>query len=408
MAEIAKFHGVRFLLASLICSAITLLSGCANVNPVGPNASFFRDEAFAKPTVPVASRDDFFAMSPAMTAWMQSHVGVSHQGETADGRAKRYQRALIDALYDGRQLKIDYDATITRRAAETFDLRAGNCLSLVIMTAAFAKAMDLDVQYRSVDVNETWSRANGMYVAIGHVNITIGKKRTTQIDARQDYVPLTVDFFPPEATVGQRSWPITESTVIAMYMNNRAAEVLADGDETAAYWWSRAAIGEDPEFLPAYNTLGVVYRRKGSLDAAALAFNHVLAFEPYNSKALSNMATVLEQQGRTTEALQMQARLDNLLRRGQQAPFAFFNAGIRHMEAGEYQLARAAFTKELERDPNNDEVNYWQARALVQLGEMKRADDHLSTAIDYSTTSQRRELYAAKRDYLKNHRAKSG
>jgi tetratricopeptide (TPR) repeat protein len=78
------------------------------------------------------------------------------------------------------------------------------------------------------------------------------------------------------------------------------------------------------------------------------------------------------------------------------------------MQAGEYQLARAAFARELDRDPYNDEVNYWQARALLQLGEIKRADDHLNTAIEYSTTLQRREIYAAKRDHLKQQLRKAG
>ena len=44
----------------------------------------------------------------------------------------------------------------------------------------------------------------------------------------------------------------------------RAAEALAGGDVGGAYWWARAAIRQDPQFISAYNTLGVIYRRHGA------------------------------------------------------------------------------------------------------------------------------------------------
>jgi hypothetical protein len=41
---------------------------------------------------------------------------------------------------------IEYDSTVTRTAAQTYAARAGNCLSLVIMTAAFAEELGLRVR----------------------------------------------------------------------------------------------------------------------------------------------------------------------------------------------------------------------------------------------------------------------
>ncbi len=49
--------------------------------------------------------------------------------------------ALFEALYSKGQLKLEYDSAKTRNAAQAFAARSGNCLSLVIMTAAFAKEM---------------------------------------------------------------------------------------------------------------------------------------------------------------------------------------------------------------------------------------------------------------------------
>ena len=61
---------------------------------------------------------------------------------------------------------------------------------------------------------------------------------------------------------------IEEKTILAMYMNNRAAESLAGGRIDDAYWFARAAVLQDPDFMTPYNTLGVVYQRHGNLGEA--------------------------------------------------------------------------------------------------------------------------------------------
>ena len=61
-------------------------------------------------------------------------------------RSKDRQRALNDALYSKNQLKLSCDAEMTRNAPPTFAARAGNCLSRVIMTAAFAKEIGVPIR----------------------------------------------------------------------------------------------------------------------------------------------------------------------------------------------------------------------------------------------------------------------
>jgi hypothetical protein len=56
-----------------------------------------------------------------------------------------------------------------------------------------------------------------------------------------------------------------------MFMNNRAAEELAQGRVHEAYWWLRGAHAQDPGFANLYNTLGVVYRHHGALAEAEQA-----------------------------------------------------------------------------------------------------------------------------------------
>src|SRR6266480_5070817 len=243
--------------APILC---ILLAACAHTPVAQPPAQLFSDQLFAAPSERIRA-DDVFALSDEMKRYLETEMA---------GRLlnKGLQKGLIDALYSQNQLRLEYDAAITRNAAQAFEARSGNCLSLVIMTAAFAKALGLSVEYHSAFVEPSWSRAGGMYFLSGHVNLTLGGK---WIGARTAYASgelLTIDFLPAQELRGLRTWVIPEATIVAMYMNNRAAESLVRGQLNDAYWWGRAAVEHDPKFLSSYNTLGIIYRDHGNLQEA--------------------------------------------------------------------------------------------------------------------------------------------
>jgi hypothetical protein len=132
-----------------------LLVGCATA-PAPERADYLlRDKLFAAPSQRI-SADDVFALSDDMRRYLRSEIAEQL-------RFRGPQRGLIDALYDKTQLKLEYDAEITRNASQTFAARAGNCLSLAIMTAAFAKEMGLTVRYQRILVDDAWSRSGNMY-----------------------------------------------------------------------------------------------------------------------------------------------------------------------------------------------------------------------------------------------------
>src|SRR6476619_579618 len=152
-------------LAPILLAASCLLAGCATTPaPAGPQA-LLADPLFAPPSEPVRT-DDLFAMSDAMRRYLW--VDIADQV-----RIEGKQVGLMEALRSQAQLKLEYDAARTKKAAATFDTRTGNCLSLVIMTAAFAKELRLPVSYRSAYLEESWSRSGNLLISTGHVNITV-------------------------------------------------------------------------------------------------------------------------------------------------------------------------------------------------------------------------------------------
>jgi Flp pilus assembly protein TadD len=364
-----------------------LVAGCAQAPVAKSPGGLFRDELFAAPTQQISARE-VFALSEAMTRYLK--VGL------ADQLQKGARQALIDAVSQG-QLKLEYDSVSTRNAAEAFDAKAGNCLSLVIMTAAFAKALGLEVQYNSAAVGDLWSRSGNIYFLNGHVNVTLGKRYSDPRTLYDTAELMTIDFLPGAEMRALRTKPIDEPTIVAMFMNNRAAEALVRGRLDDAYWRAREAMRQSPTFWGAYNTLGVVYLRRGLPDAAELAFRRVLENEPENTRAWANLALTLDKLGRPVEAAAADRELARIERH---APFHFFHLGIAAMEAGDFKAARTSFAKEVRRAPEYHEFHFWLGLAELRLGNIEAARAELALALEHSTTRRDHDLYAAKLDRL--------
>lgn len=383
------------LRALSVLAIVVALAGCAaSPAPQPGREALFRDAAFGPPTVRIAPEDAL-----AMSADMQRFADRQMRSEI---HAKGLRDGLISALYSKGQLQLEYDAAGTRNAAEAFAARRGNCMSLVLMTAAFARYLNLPTSFNSVYVDEMWTRSAGIFFVAGHVNITLARAPTSPgswMWAHDNL--LTIDFLPPSQVRGQRSRVIDEATIVAMYLNNRAAETLTEGRVDDAYWWSRAAVEADPRWLAAYNTLAVVYRRKGLGDAAEATLSYVLAREPLNLQALSNMVLVLGDAGRGAEARVFEERLAQVQ---PVPPYRYFDEGVAAMRGGDYARARELFRKEIARDAYVSEFHFWLGLANYGLGDLPNARGEIAKAVENSTTVRDRELYGAKLAWLNQQR----
>ena len=382
--------------AAMMAIAAALLAACSAL-PLAPLAPprFLYDQHFG-PADGIQEQADIFALSPAMRAYADQHLNPA--ALRAQGPQDPRQ-ALLAALYQNSRLRLRYDDSVTRTAAQAFEQRAGNCLSLVLMTAAFARHLGLPVTYQVLDVVETHERRGGLYLSSGHVNVVLQRRalpplrRGTAEDA-----DLVVDFLPGRDVAGARARPLDEATLTAMFHNNRAAELLAAGLTSQSYWRARAAVLQAPAFMPALNTLAVVYQRAGLADAAEQAYRQVLHSEPHNVAALGNLVGSLQRQSRLAEAEPL-ARL--LARLQPRPPFQAFDSGRLAMQAGDHQRAKRLFEQELEHQPHQAEVHHWAAMANWHLGNQRLVAYHLGLARDYSSTQSDQHRYSAKLQSLR-------
>ncbi|MBL8325066.1 MAG: tetratricopeptide repeat protein [Rubrivivax sp.] len=368
------------------------VGGCAQVQRADPAANLTQDRLFPSPDEAArvaAEASQVFAMSDGMREYAERVLR-----DPASWRDRR--QALIDSLYMKGALQLAYDAEATRSAAGAFEARAGNCLSLVLMTAAFAKHLDVPVQYQQVLIDDEFSRAGDLFFVSSHVNVVLGRHGAPF--KSDDAQWLTIDFLPQVDLRGQRTLPLDEPTLVAMYLNNRAAEALARGELNAAYWRAREALRRDPHFAAAANTLGVVYQRAGHLQAAERALRFVVEREPRSASGWANLARLFGSQGRHEEARLASQRLSAL---EPHPPFHFLELGRVALQQGHAAQARDLLLRELRLQPQQHEVHFWLAQAYAALGELRPADKHLGQAAEFSPTRQTRAIYAGKLERLR-------
>lgn len=382
---------MKTLVTGLLSLAF-LLAGCASTTPSPtPPAALFADQHFAPPSEPVGARE-LFALSAEMRQYLKSPAFTNLL------RTKGSRHGLVEALYSKTDLKLEYESRITRTASQTYAARMGNCLSLVIMTAAFAKELGMPVYFQSVDVENSWSRTEGLYLSSAHINVGLGQRLADNLGGSGPERMLVVDFIPREEAATLRSRELDEQDVIALYLNNRAAESLVQGKLVDAYWWARAAVEARPGKANALNTLAVIYQRRGELALAERVFQVALSREPENLAVLRNLQPLLTALGRPQEAQALAKRIAAI---EPTPPYHYFDMGMVALKAGNFDAAVAHFEREVKRAPYNDEFRFWLGIAHLKLGHLGDAREHIALAVDHSTRGDMREVYSAKLAYLR-------
>lgn len=380
------------LLRCCAVAAAVMLSSCAAPPAVAPPSvtALLADSSFAPPTQTI-SADTVMTMSPAMQRYLDEAIRPRLRHQTA-------RDALLDALYTRSDLQLQYDDSTTHTAAQAFEARAGNCLSLVLMTAAFADAMGLPYRFQAVQVGEVWGREGSLVMFMGHVNIALLRQPQNfrMTDVLEDF--LVVDFLPSADLQHQKARSIGRARIQAMYMNNMAAEALSRGQLDNAYWWARGAVLLDPQLDIAVNTLGVVHLRHGQPALAEATFRQTLQQDPGNRHAMGNLVQALNAQGRSVEAQTVTQRLRQLQLA---SAYGQFELGQAALQQGQHEQAKAHFERAVRMDRDQHEFHYALAQALAHLGQYEGAARELAQAQDHSGSAALKQRYAGKLQRLR-------
>lgn len=418
---------------SVITVALLWLCGCQTLPERGPQQinHLFYDEGFLAVELPVAP-DTMLALPEAAQQLVRQAYHrdlelsrLTHSGRFSGRRsndahnwlgryinaASRNQAVYSSALSapsephsraDHRGVAFDtqvpdkmafrYRDNLTQGAAKTFASREGNCLSLVLMTAALAQTLGVKVTFQQLDIEPTWDRAGTFYLINGHINIKLlPPKRHDVISLSQSSV--LVDFLPQRAIRGYRRREIDLATVSAMFYNNLAAEALVAGQLDNAYVLVKRSLFYQADFVPGLNTLGVIYRHAGMDTAAEQVYRHVLDFAPQSLNVLSNLALLLSAQNRLSQWSEVHRTLELIRLKN---PFYYYDMAQLAYREQRYRKAQTLYRRAIVLADYRAEFFFGLAQTYWQLQQPEKARSQMKKALSLSQDPHQRQQYQSK------------
>ena len=242
---------------------------------------------------------------------------------------------LVDTIFGLQQRDFEYLSAATTPAEQTFRRRAGNCLSLALMTLALADKLGLNTQLLEVPTVPVWERQGKFDLITGHVYVAVRRTRFYDngiIDLGGD---LAIDFDPAvrRSYSGRiASVPISRERGLAMFYNNRGAEAYVNERFDDAYTNYRQAIALDPGFYGTWFNLSQLYVRIGRESVGEVVLSHALDINPESYNGLITMQGMLANQGRDKEARSYELRIRDLR---DNDPFYHYRLGAEKMARGD-------------------------------------------------------------------------
>lgn len=315
-------------------------------------------------------REQVLRLSPEMEAFLARRV----PGGTAGVRL----HSLMDALFERGELAVSYTDVRTTTAAQTFELRSGNCLSFTLMFAALARRVGLEVRFREVGEILSWDQRGAVQFNSKHL--------FTEVVVDRDVI--AVDFVPGADKRYRLLRTVDDARVLAHFYSNLGAESLAAGEPRRALANLEEAIAIDPTFGWAWSNLGVVYRQLGRPEEAERAYLEAWRLDPGDATPLSNLAGLYAARGLERKAAKIERRVERHRRRN---PFHHYRLSLQASAAGRTDDAIDHMRRAVRRAPDDPRFRVRLAELYHAGGERRRAERNLELALHHSGDPEARE-----------------
>ncbi len=379
------------IMQRLLVTLAVLLTACATnqVSTLQPGQTTlsFDDSLFGVRPVVVSAAELFALREKQERAFLEFFHDPIQQSTPPHERVYEYLRVATT--------EFDFhNDTLT--AAQALDRSSGNCLSLAILTTAFANLVNVETGYQLVDSTPVFE-LRGSVVSIGlHVRSLLFDptwQSNEKTGAALKRPGIKFDYWPDDTVRVRLVGNLSFAEYIAMYYSNIAGESIATGDIDSAFWYLLESLKHAPENAIALNTLAVVYRRAGDEAMAERIYKFGIELLPANVSFLRNYRVLLKRQGRIEEAEKVSDLLAGLDDRN---PFDWANAGRNAFRDGQYRDAINFFKKAVEIAPYLHEAYAGMALAYLRLGDTTRGERELNRAFENAQRQTTKSLYQAK------------
>lgn len=388
----------------LLVAIAALLSGCASapVDTAADEAALHRlegllaDDVFDGATASLAREraEQALQFSDEMEQFaLRSLVNPADRGNSA--------QVLYGTLFERGRVMVEYSSDYTRNAHEAFHDRRGNCLSLALMTAAFAKRLGVGARFQLLQSTELWSRGDQLSYLVKHVNVVLLGRLGENTMLGPYERGLTVDFVPASIRDLRSVREVSETTIVAMYLSNLASESLEEGRTDLAYQLIKQSLRKDPQLAEAYNTLAVILARRAQMDKAEQALRVSIWLAPDGLPGLTNLISLLENRSGAAAHAELAALRAHLKTLQTRPPFADMDEGVLAFQGGDLPRALSAFLRQRERTGVDGRLQQYLAATYARLGRYDEAQAAVAQGLKLvDNETLRRQLLAKKRALL--------
>jgi Tfp pilus assembly protein PilF len=352
--------------AGLLAAAL-LLAGCATVQQLGEQesaASRWEREVRRRGVDPATIADPL-----GYTEEMQRTARSVAGGHTQLEQLRNLQRYL----FDEDRFPFDYESHGSYTAVEAFEKRTGNCVSFTNLFMALARSIGIEVQPALLVRPASAEQQGDLIVVNNHIVAVFDHSGTASI--------FDFNYQKERDRVGLAR--IDDMWVSAIYLNNRGAEELLQGNAREALVFLENAVKLAPEFVQAYGNLGVVRRQLGDVDGAFDAYRLALEIDSRYAMILNNLAALYQSLGKETEAHAALEAADL----SQASPYLLLSRGYLEQVKGRSREALRFFRRAAKSAPQLAEPQLAIARAELALGRTDRARKALDRALVLDPTS---------------------
>jgi tetratricopeptide (TPR) repeat protein len=378
---------LKFLIPAALAAA--MLSACAttalNEPVLGKKAITAEMVLETSPLVTGTGAEDFteadvLALSPDMVEFLDENV---------DRDENQYQqlRQLVYAVIGDGQFDLEYDGS-TLTAEETFHSRHGNCLSFTNMFVAMARRLGLRARYQEVEIPPNWSLAGQTFLISEHVNALVDFKN-------EDDRIVDFNFYGSETVYEMHV--ISDQRAFAHYYNNIGVEYMLADDTRSAYANFRKSIRTDPTFSSVWVNLGNLHRRGGFPGYAEVAYLEALEIDRNNHMAMSNLANLYEQVGKSGLAETYRSRV----RRHRMAnPYYRYQVANIAFNEGDYKAAIQNLKYAIHHRDDEDRFYFLLSLSYLMSGDKEEAQKWMKKAEEVARDTAAKKKYQHKMDLL--------
>lgn len=339
---------VTWVYAAILAWSVAMPAPATSVAPV-PSVT---------PVMPAASPMPRPEQVMAVPAELRAQLQLQVIDAGGSGRS-RLER-LVGFLFQKPGLGMEYSADATLTVEQAYRTRKANCLTFTLLTVALARESGLQAYGQELDDIVAWRVGDDIIYRFNHVNagITVGRSRLT-VDVAQDLVRGRK---PPE--------PISDQRLLALYYNNRAAELLVGAAPAAANPYMAMALQLAPRYANAWANAGVLHLRQGDPPAAEHDYLKALALDPDNAGALVNLVALYRNNGDEAHRAIYARRLEKVQVKD---PYFQFLQAESAEKQGDYAGAVQHYRQAIRLYDGDPRFYFGLAHAYQQLGEERRA-----------------------------------